>query len=73
MYIPHFLEFFPWLLLISEWASMRGQFEGGNNSRASTINTATLPHSIRTALVADSARTNAESARDRYKSTVLYS
>ena len=29
--MPHFLEFFLRVLLISEWANLRVQFEGGYN------------------------------------------
>ena len=43
IHIPYFLEFFPQVLLISECANMRVQFEGGNNTRVGTINIATLP------------------------------
>ena len=41
--VPHFLEFFPRVLLISGCANIRVQFEGQNKTRVGTINIATLP------------------------------
>ena len=40
--IPYILEFFLWVLLISECAIVRIQFAGGNKTRAGTINITTL-------------------------------
>ena len=54
--IPYFLEFFLWVLLISECANMRVQFEGRNNTRSGAINIATLRAHMCAALVEDSAR-----------------
>ena len=72
MYVPYFLVFFLWVLLISECAGMRVQFEGGNKTRVGTINIAALPHSYMDCapcLLADLARTNVKFALDRDKST----
>ena len=64
--ILYFLEFFPRVLLISECGSMWVQFKGRNNTRAGTQH---FHARIRTALLADSARTNMKFAHDRDKST----
>ena len=38
-----FLEYFPWVLLISEGARMRVQFESRNKTRTGSVNIITLP------------------------------